>query len=476
VRPAVLDAPAPRAVGRLVDRRWSALLAGGVPLAVLAVAGGLAPVGPASVATAVVGALLAVVALRHPSRAGLVGIAMVAVVPVYYGRYVVGSLALTPALATCLALLPAALRRARGLALCPLDVAVAAYVVCRTTSYAVNYGSAAAAVGPVLGIALPYAVFRLLAQDRWLVAGLPPVLLGVAALLGLVALCERAGVPNPFFDLVRPEYQAEQLARASERLGGVRAEAGFGDPIAFGMFLVVALVLGAHLALTALEPGRRLAALAACAPVAAGLVATQSRGPLVAGALGVVAVLLLSARRAGLVRVTAVVGAAVGLVTATPLLAQLQLLVARSSGDTREARSAEYRLQVLAVVREPDQFSLLGKGTDLADAGVTAALSARVGLKSLDSELASVYLNAGLLSLLALLAVLALLLAAALGGRARGVHQILAVGLSAALLNLLTVALFTQTADLVWIATALVASGWVARPPADGAAGRGARP
>jgi hypothetical protein len=156
-------------------------------------------------------------------------------------------------------------------------------------------------------------------------------------------------------------------------------------------------------------------------------------------------------------------------VLSTPVVGSVTRLVANSTGDTRESRSADYRLEILDVVRQPSAFSLLGRTTEPASGeGVTEDLQRRVGLKSIDSHYALVYLDGGLLGLVALLSVVALVFAAAVSPGLPLSGRAWAIGLAATFGNLLTVALFTQESDVVWIATAVTAA-MVSRPPEESA-------
>lgn len=405
----------------------------------------------------VVGALLATAAVRHPRAAVLAAMAVVIVVPVYYGRYVVGTVAITPQAAAALVLAPLALRRVGSFKPTPLDVAVGAFVLVRCASFLLNYATGPGAViGVLLSVALPYAVFRLCVEPVWLPA-LSAVVVAAAAVLSLVAIRERLGYGNPFFTLLTPTYQGDALAHSLERLGAVRGEASFGEPISFGMFLGLALGLAVMLAVTATSRAARVMALSAAGVVAYGLTTTQSRGALAVGLLAVVGWLLASASRLDVLRTGALVVAGMVLVVSTPVLGSVTRLVSSSSGDTRESRSAEYRLEILDVVRAPQAFSLLGQETEEQTGGVTQDLQRRVGLKSIDSHFALLYLSGGLLGLLAFVAVVVLVLRQAVRPGLPLAGRAWVIGLSATFANLLTVALFTQENDVVWIATAITA-------------------
>lgn len=402
-------------------------------------------------------ALLGLAALRHSHGAVLACAAVLIVVPVYYGRYVVGTVAVTPQAAVCLVLLPLAFSRIRQFRWTLFDGFVLAFVVFRCASLLVNYSSGpGAVVGVLLAVALPYGVFRLCLDDR-LVFALQPLVVLVAAGLSLVAIRERMGVPNPFFTMLTPTYQGDFYARPSARLGGVRGEASFGEPISFGMFLSLALVLATHLALSARTGRDRLLAIVSAGLILMGLSATQSRGALLVAVLGVAGYLLVHARRINVLRFGALVGAAVVLALSTNVASSIAGLVATSAGDTRESRSAEYRLQILEVVQDPQQFSLLGQRTEQTTGQASTDLSRRVGLKSIDSQYALLYLDGGVLSLAAFGGIAALVVMTALRGRGTPTERAWAMGLAATFVNLLTVALFTQESDVVWMGIALLA-------------------
>jgi O-antigen ligase len=265
------------------------------------------------------------------------------------------------------------------------------------------------------------------------------------------------GVANPFFTLLSPSYQGAFYARPNLRLGAVRGEASFGEPISFGMFLGLALVLGVHLALTARSRLQQVVYLALSGLLVVGLTTTQSRGALLVAAVGLLGYFLAQARRVSVLRIGALVGAALVVVLSTSVLSSVQRLVQSSSGQTREAASAEYRLQILEVVKDPEQFSLLGKVTEATGTQASTDLTRRVGLKSIDSQYALVYLDGGVLCFVVFASVAGLVVATALRPTLRPAERAWAMGLAATFANLLTVALFTQEADLVWIGVAVLA-------------------
>ena len=442
------------APGRTSVTRVALQLAG--PAAVLLVAAGLGVAPPALVLLAVVGGLAALASTRAPHNVLALGLAAVAVVPFYTGQYLVGSIGITPMTALCLVLLPSALAAARSVRLHVLDIAVGVMVVVRGIAFLLNYeGGVGATAALLLGVALPYSVVRILScrPDFPRAAALPLVV--VAAALAVVGIREREGVPNPFFALAGG-YQSEQWARPELRFGTARAEASFGHPIAFGMFLALALVLCLVLVLVTTSAAARLALTAAAALVLLALTATLSRGPLVVAVLAVATWLVLDGRRVDVLRLLPLGAVVVLALVLTPALATVQALVEQSSGDTRESRSAEYRLEVLEVVLDEEQFGLLGAESRQAES-VGGSVALRTGLKSVDSEYAVVYLTSGALALGALLVVAAAMVRTSARRGLQPLERAWSLGMAASCVNLLTVALLTQHSELFWAGAAVVA-------------------
>lgn len=401
--------------------------------------------------------LASLAASRRADAALAAGLAAVAILPFYAGPYLAGSLAVTPMTAVCLALLPAAWARRHDVRLTALDVAVATLVLLRIVSYLLNFaGGAGAAAGLVLGTALPYVVLRLLTARRDLTRLLGGALVAASVPLSLVALGERAGAGNPFFTLLPPGNQADQWARPEVRFGVVRAEASFGSPLAFGLFLALVLVLALAIALTTASLVTRLAVSGAGVLAMLALVSTLSRGPLAAAVLGCGLWLLLTLRSVAFLRLLTVLAGLALVVVVSPAAPTVAVLLDQSQGDTAVSRSAEFRLQVLAVTLDPDQQSLLGRPTP-DGGGLTASLVQRTGLKSVDSEYALVFLASGTLALIAMVAVALLCVRTALRPGIAPVERAWATGLSATALALLVVALLTQQAELFWAGVAVVA-------------------
>lgn len=408
---------------------------------------------------AAVGVVLARLATARPQTALMLGLAVIICVPVYYGRYVGGTqLGITPVVVVSTLLLPLALREAHRLRLGPLDVCVLTFVGLRTLSYVLNFeGAFGLTVSLGLIVLLPYSVFRVLLLLPGALRAASWGVAGAAVPLALVALRERTGTPNPFFTWVTPDYQADEWAKVTSRLSGARVEASFGHPIAFGMYLALVFLLLVALALTAHRGWARAGCFVAMPLVLVALVMTLSRGPILMVLVALPLFMLSQASRLDPRRVRAVLlsSVALGLVIVqnSGTLAQLR---EDSSGASTTASSARFRLEILEIVRDPAQFSLLGQASD-ADVGVTQAVYSRVGVVSVDNAYALLYLSSGALVVVAFVAVAILVWRTAAARGLEVLQRAWAVSVAVATLNLLTVNLLTNYADLFWIGVAVVA-------------------
>lgn len=404
--------------------------------------------------------LAALVVRRSVDRAFVAGLVAIVLTPIYYGQLIPGTrLPLTPVVMVSLVLLPSAWARRAGWRPVALDVAVLGYVVVRSLSFLLNFDEGLGAVFElVTTVALPYVVGRLLLLHRSSLTPVSVALVASGALLAVVGLRERAGVPNPYFTLLTPAYQADRWAEPEVRLGGVRAEASFGHPIALSMFLALCVLLALALALSAELAWQRAALLAAGGLAAVALVATLSRGGLLLLAVSVPIWLLTQLRRVDRRRLRITAVAIAGLAVAFVANAStLQTLVDNSRDvDSIEASSARYRLQILELVREPEQFSFFGRASEIAGSVSTQARDL-IGIGSIDNTYALLFLTNGAVTLLAFAVVVLLVFRVTVMAGLDGLERAWAIGLAAACLNLLTVALLTQYSHLFNIGLALLA-------------------
>jgi len=124
-----------------------------------------------------------------------------------------------------------------------------------------------------------------------------------------------------------------------------------------------------------------------------------------------------------------------------------------SRTDRAVINSTQHRLDILAVVTSPQQFSVLGRpvaGADAAAAGVAAS----VGLISIDDQFAKLFLEGGLLTFAAFLLLALLTWREVFARRRNALERAWAISMGTAFLNLFTVALLTQYTQVFWMGLA----------------------
>ena len=450
--------PTPLGCGSVVKRTslaspssvFGALL-GAAATAVLALGSRLTWAGPAVVATP----LAAAAAIRRPSPALYAGWIAVIFVPVYWGIQLTPGLALVPITAVCLVLLPAAAASLSHVRLGIVDALVISFFGTQAVAYLLNFESgASSAVGLLSRSMLGYAVVRALSLLSHRRRSLAVLTIVCGVLLGVMAHFEARGIPNPLFAL-RRGFEAEVWARPELRFGGVRAETTFGHPIAFGLFLAHGLILAFALSTTKL---RSLAPyLGAIGVIGSAMLTTVSRTPIVLAGAGIV-LLALGARqrqRAVLAPVICVLLAAVAL---SPAASRLSDLAGSLQGQSQAADSAEYRVRLLAVATEPDNFSLFGRFSGVKGAGSVNGVAQVIGFPSFDNYFALVYLVTGAVPLALLLLLCGFLWREALARKVSPADRGWACAAASATLGLLAVGLLAQYGDILWLNIALVAS------------------
>lgn len=433
-----------------------------VPVVVVAAAGvaflaGRGDLGrPAEILAALLAVFVAVAATRAPLPAACIGLGLVVAVPIYWAQPLpVLPLASTAGAVTGVLLFPAATTAWARLHLTLLDGLVVLYFLISIASIGANVEGQTAAIADLLARSvLPYVVFRLLATLDGAPTRLAATLVGVAVPLAVIGIQEGNGNGNPFFTLVRPGFEAGQWVRSQVRFGEVRAESSFGHAIAFGLFLAIALVLLLGLAWKANGRGRFVLLLASGVLVAA-LLATVSRGGVLS--VGVGALLwgvALRGRRTGLLVVAAVVAAGLLLTPAGDELARLRDSVS-DAGEAGDA--ARYRLEIARIATDSDTFSILGQEAP-PGLGVVAGAKELLGLRTIDSQYALVYVTNGAVGLASFVAIALAAIAIALRRRLDPVERAWAAATAATAIALTSVALFTQMLTLFWIAVAVTAA------------------
>jgi O-antigen ligase len=340
----------------------------------------------------------------------------------------------------------------------PIDVAVGAFIALVVVAAYADSGSATSFSAQLVATALlPYLAARMLADDsgrRWIAAATVPV----ATVLAVVGIREHDGVANPFFTLVKPKYLGSQWARPEFRLDSIRAEASFGHPIAFGMFLALSIALTLWLARDVRRVWLRVLLIAAAGVQLVALSDTLTRGPWLALAITVV-LALPSALRGRYWGRTAIGVVAIGLIVAlSPVSSTLTTLWNRSSGTTSEANSAHYRVELLSTMTDSANFSWFGKPAKESEGGIAGSARQRIGVVSIDDQYTLVYLQSGALALLAFIGVALCAWWAALRRRLSLGSRVWGLAAVGATVAITTVALFTQYVEIFWMLIGVVAA------------------
>ena len=413
---------------------------------------------PAVILAAVVGSFTAAAAVRYPDAAACVAFALVIVVPTYWAQPLPSvQVASTAATVTGALLLPAAMASRDRVRLSLLDGLVAMYFLLAIASIGANVTGVVASVADLAGRAIvPYVVFRILASREGASRRLASTLVAAAVPLALIGLRESAGNGNPFFTLVRPGFEASRWLRSQVRFGEIRAESSFGHAIAFSLFLAIALLLVLGLSWRLGAMSRVVLAASGCLIVAA-LFATGSRGGVLSVIVGVLVwAVSLRGRRTGLLVLAAVV--TLGLVV-TPAGDQLAQLRDSLSDSSEAGQAAQYRLEVAKVVSDPDVFSLLGKESPAdSDLGPVNAAKEQIGLRTIDSQYAVIYITTGVAGLMAFVAIELALFVTVLRRKLDPLERAWAAAAAATGVALVSVALFTQMLSLFWICVAITAA------------------
>jgi hypothetical protein len=434
-----------------------AALGGAAAVFLVASRGGTVAI--AATAAALLG-LLAYVAERRTQAAMGVAIGLVVMLPVYWGRPVVGlAIMAVPATAAAAVLALPALRALPAVRWGLVDAAYLGFVGFLAVAAFLNTTSGTgAAAGLVWRYAIPYVVWRALAPraPRWVT--LARILVATGTAMAVFALVEKATGSNWYFGALPAGYQTE-LAVSLERFGSVRAEASFGEPITFGMFLGMCLVLAVTLAVASGRRAERLLALGVVGVLAAAVLASGSRAALGVAGFG----LLVQAGRfvtpAYLKRFLVIAMLATAALMSTGFLSTVSATLATVSGtDTREGRSAQYRFDVFEVLGDSRNYTILGEPATEGASGVAALAVERTGLKSLDNQYAFLLVTGGVLSLASFLLVGFTVLREALTRQSRDLFErAVTSGLASLFAGFLVVALLTQLADLFAILVALLA-------------------
>lgn len=408
---------------------------------------------------AVAAAMCAVAATRAPAVALGVGVALVAVVPIYWSPDLPGTqIGVYPVSIVAAVLSLTALRAETRVKLGLLDRLVAMFLVFRVVSLLLN---APNPTGPlldtVLTIAAPYVVVRVLGQrpDAARGAAVGVVVAGVIA--AAVAIRETSGVANPYFERFTSGHQHAFHARADTRFGQLRPEASFGHALALGMFLVFAAVLALALAWTARRLLARSAAVASALLILWALVQTLVRGPLLMLVFAILVLLASEVRRGRWMPILTVVAVAIALAS-IGAFGTVAALREASFQDQSVRESGEYRLEIWEVVKDPGNFSWFGREVVDEERGLTQAIGESVGLKSFDNAYALLYIGFGAAAVLVFTFIGLTVARSALRRDLSLIDRAWVAVVFAAFVNVMTVDLLTQFAHIFWMAIGLIAA------------------
>lgn len=299
----------------------------------------------------------------------------------------------------------------------------------------------------------PYLVARLLVSRYGVHALLRTVVLAALALVPF-AVFEAATGTNVFLSLPKSTSAAPEFLQSVARLGGQRAQASFGHPIALAMLFATASLLAAGLAAT--QRGRaRIAWMLAAGVLAAAQITTLSRTGWVIVVLGVLLVVVTAPRvlrrPARVVGGVAVVAALVALVAVGPARALILPSAVEPAGGEVQ-RSGAYRTALIQFAIRPGTLKPLGQ---------TQLPRGPQGNRSIDNQ----YIYFGILWGVVPLAPFILLPFAVLLALRRVRRDVLSVVVLAAVVGnfaaLTGVALFTQQQLYFWLLVG-AASGIVA--------------
>ena len=423
----------------------------------LAATGRSVPVAAAIAAVVVV--LLAELAFRRPAAAMCAAMLAICFVPVYWGRPIVGRTIIgVPATLAAVVLLPVALPQLRRWRVQALDVWYVLFILALALAALLNVPKGVTASAGILWrFAVPYLVWRL-ASLRWLNWSIVlRIFVAGGTALGAFALKERSSGSNGFFKWVHPNYQS-QWAHSTFRNGAIRVEASFGEPISFGLFLAVCLIMAVTVIVTSHRLLEQAVVLGAIVVMTIALFDTMSRIAIAVAIAGVGWQLVRLVHTDRLKRLVAVLAIGVVAVIATPIGRQVIDAANSTSGATRTAQSAQYRLLVLDVLQDPKEYSVLGRPDDQAQS-VSALARSETGLKSLDSEYAVALITGGVIALAALVGLALLVFAGAVTPSETDPNvRAVSTAMAAVMVGLLVVALLTQFADFFGILIALLAT------------------
>lgn len=384
---------------------------------------------------------------------------LIACVPIYWlpdrmpglaGKLFAPSTALIVAGPVALAAYIGGRRAGRG---GPLDLVLLLSLLWTLLTFRTNFrgGGPTVLTEPLVTVAGPFLLGRILGNDRRLLAAATGAIIAAAALLSLLAVGEQGTQLNQFQQLKADGRASEVWAQTFHRAGVLRSSSAFGQPLVFSLFLAGALILLVALPRRSLRAWFTQASIASCI-----LVGIHTTGGRLAYGVAIVGILLWYAKTSG--RYIAV---ALSVALAT-LLAQKALLEFLVGPDAHAATSTAYRGNLLSALL--DQHNLTVGGLVQSATQISSASIAGFN-GSVDNEYLLRLLYSGLpgLVLFATLALLSVRLTAKLQDplyRAWGAFAV------ASFAGYLFVAILLQQGTFFWIAVGVLATAG-SHPPTE---------
>ncbi len=407
----------------------------------------------------VVGAITVAGALTHPGRVFGVLVLAVALIPTYAAPSM-GPLLLMPGAALCWLIAGMlawrnAIQRGRIFRPTALDFATIGFLVLMYVSLSFskqvtldNFMNILYAWGG------PFLAARLLLQDVRRPAFVVAASFAAATvLLAPVAIAESLGRENPFLNFQYNSTEAEVWGAAASRLGGIRAEASFGHPIALSMFVSVSALLSLGMAIYVKTHKERFGWLALAAVGVTVQALTLSRTGWLILVLGVILLAITAAMRAArrrLAGIFAAIGLAVFVLTVTGSAPEeLQLIPSDSNSAEGFAfrDSGEYREALLERALEPGVLGLWGNPVNKVTPAVSSTNQAT------DNAYIILADEWGLIPTFALISIAVLLLISIALSRRRGAGELVLLPIAAltSLGALFFVAFITQQQMVIWL-------------------------
>jgi hypothetical protein len=341
-----------------------------------------------------------------------------------------------------------------------LDLVVLLYLAWTVTATNIDDGTHISNYfAPLLTIAVPYLMGRILfTQQEAPILAFTRALVSAGVALSGFALIEYETRTNAFEVFIAPRYLANVWAVPHLRGGHLRADASFGQPLVFSVFLSVCFVL-----LAALPVRRRWIKLVGLAALLVGMYVTLGR---VCYGLALFGTVLVLIKRRGIFAGWLL---SIGVPLGATLFSGTISSFVQGGDDAVSQNSAEYHTSLISALAEPALYSL--SGTPGGGETLGSQLSNYNG--SIDSEWIYELLQFGWPAP-ALLLIVGLVTFRALLQANSNLQVAWAAATLTYFLSFFFVASLLQNVTYFWIGTAIIAGIGQHVPSEGGVAGPGA--